>query len=879
MRVIKPQHLSLVTRCFEHQRRFFLSVGVLALQDFGGRLVSEVSAVKFLAEELGADGLPDAGMPKPRSEFLVRGYAFSPAGQTRSKCKVRVRFGVIEKTLQIFGNRFWPPGMGDPSTAEPFERMPITWENAFGGPGFAHNPVGKGFAPVETKNGPLYPLPNVELPPKLIRSKKDRPEPGGFGMLDAMWPQRSQKAGTYDDEWLKTRFPGFAADMDWSIFNTAPSDQQQADPFHGDEPFTIEGMHPTKPRLKGRLSGIAARCLINQRGTDGDALRDVALRLTTVWLFPHAERYLLVFHGSQEVTDDAAADVQYAVIAAEKLGDPRDLRHYREVVKQRLDPDTGALHLLRDGDLLPPDTEAVEDDALAEMKALLATDGLRRKYQRRRHERRIEQVRAQVASRGLDPDVYGPKPLPPESPPPALSELPAFAEKLRTDAKRKMEEERVARAVRGEALRARLLEQNVDADAMLPKVGTGVSGPPTFSARAAIQRMSDLSAEYTAKGIPVKMLDDLAADPERRKLLEQAEESHREAYRRMAHHQAAAPRLTGEEAARCRATVLATLKNQRSLARSNLTGFDLSGLDLRGVDLSGAWLENAHLARANLEGAKLVGAVIARADLTETNLTHADLRRANLALTELVRATADGAILSEAILEKAEIRRTTFRGAKLDGVSLMEASISQSDLSGVALPSVTFMKTQLNGLCFNGADLTGSTFFEADVRGADFTGACLERATFLKTNGEGAIFAEARLANACFVQECRFERANFRKAILAPVNLRGTRLSGSDFCKAQLARADLSECDLSGAKFYRTNAREARFVKANLSGAVLVSANLMNAVLQNADLRGADLRGTNLFQADLARVWTDDRTNVQDTNRKKARLLPERATP
>ena len=42
--------------------------------------------------------------------------------------------------------------------------MPLIWERAFGGEGYAQNPVGKGAAPVSTPHGEFQFLPNVEDP-------------------------------------------------------------------------------------------------------------------------------------------------------------------------------------------------------------------------------------------------------------------------------------------------------------------------------------------------------------------------------------------------------------------------------------------------------------------------------------------------------------------------------------------------------------------------------------------------------------------------------------------------------------------------------------------------------------------------------------------
>ena len=97
----------------------------------------------------------------------------------------------------------------------------------------------------------MHALPNIEHHDKLIRSQKDRPTPAGFAPYDVAWPQRMSKAGTHDKKWLKTRFPGFAEDMDWTMFNAAPDDQQNPGYFSGDEAFVLENMHPGKSVLEG----------------------------------------------------------------------------------------------------------------------------------------------------------------------------------------------------------------------------------------------------------------------------------------------------------------------------------------------------------------------------------------------------------------------------------------------------------------------------------------------------------------------------------------------------------------------------------------------------------------------------------------------------
>jgi len=105
-------------------------------------------------------------------------------------------------------------------------------------------------------------------------------------------------------------------------------------------------------------------------------------------------------------------------------------------------------------------------------------------------------------------------------------------------------------------------------------------------------------------------------------------------------------------------------------------------------------------------------------------------------------------------------------------------------------------------------------------------------------------------------------------------NLRGARLSGSDFSYAKLRGADLSESDLRGAKFVSADAVEAIFIRADLTGAIMTSIDLMQGLLQKAKIRGADFQGANLFRVDLAKVEADASTNFTNANVKYVRVVP-----
>src|SRR5262249_5986185 len=91
----------------------------------------------------------------------------------------------------------------------PFTKAPLTWAQSFGGPGFAANPVGKGYKARE--------LPSVELPGDIVRSWGDTPAPAGFGPINPAWPQRAGKMGKeYGSAYRKERMPYYAEERTMS---------------------------------------------------------------------------------------------------------------------------------------------------------------------------------------------------------------------------------------------------------------------------------------------------------------------------------------------------------------------------------------------------------------------------------------------------------------------------------------------------------------------------------------------------------------------------------------------------------------------------------------------------------------------------------------
>jgi uncharacterized protein YjbI with pentapeptide repeats len=346
MKIYKKNEHSLLIKPFGIGDRIYLAVTVMIYFDLRApeSLLTEQELWKTIPDQLKPTPLLDMGMPKPHGEVLATGSCSAPRGQSRRGCPVSLRVGPVHKELYVFGDRFWkmtPAGMmiSDPL---PFSEMPVSWDRAFGGEGFEKNPTGRGITPViRPGEEPAVALPNIEYPGELIGAPDQKPTPAGFGPLDMMWPQRQKKTGTYDEKWLRERWPWFPEDMNYEFFNCAPEDQYLQDFFRGDESVEIAHMHPDLPYITSSLPGLRIRCFVTKKEapkSEIEFFQDVTMRIDTVWLFPSLVRGIVMYRGTTEILDEEYGDVIRIFVATERLTDsPGTLEYYTEEQRKTMD--------------------------------------------------------------------------------------------------------------------------------------------------------------------------------------------------------------------------------------------------------------------------------------------------------------------------------------------------------------------------------------------------------------------------------------------------------------------------------------------------------------------------------------------------------------
>jgi len=711
----------------------------------------------------------DFALLKPRGECFVTGHVRHLSAGPQERTVASFRVGPIGKSLAVYGDRVWG---GRPV---PFEAMPLSWERAYGGPGYDANPLGVGF---ESER-----MPNLELESSPITSREQRPVPAGVSARGPSWPARRALTGTYDDRWKAERWPWLPKDFRYAFFNEAPADQQIEGYWQGDEVIAVEHLHPAHARVETRLPRILPRVFV-VRGEDPDA-RDG-------------------FEEVPLVLDTITIDADRGVVNGVWRGQVR-LGHAE----------------------LAPDGIA----RLYTMHEDLGAEGARASTVPQCHERMRAAARAR--DEALEA-LKGEAPIPEVETAPVdqtmADQSGAAAEKAAAtsaalEAQKRVEEATDVPDQLAELIR-RLGDAGVDVASLTETNEAAVDAFPKIEPSQIREAFEKTGTEPPAE---LDQLEEELArvlarrdeEPETTELPQEVEAPDLRALVIEAHR--AGQPLAGDF----------TGANLAELDLHGLVAVDavLAEANLRGADLRGAKLDGANLMRADFFKANLANASLKRADLTGAVLEDARLDGANLTQATLKQVEAQGASFEDATLEKAELhdadlRDTGFAAARCDAAVFNGARLKGARFAGARLVEARLYGVQAPGLFLDGADLSKLRV----GRGADLSGASARGARAIDSNWRDATLSGFSVSGTALTR-ADFSNADLTGAVMSGCSMRRVIFQGATLVGASLNGADLMEgtlqaANLGGADLSRANLYSANFYQAFGEGTTLEGANL-----------------------------------------------------
>lgn len=814
-----------------------------------------MSGDTFLLDDINQEGAlqhaSDFAEWKLHAEMLLTGTCHPPGGSATA-CDVRFAVGDWSKTLHVVGPRVYQKGLllgGKTSEPQPFSSMPLTWENAFGGPDYQSNPVGRGHTGEE--------LPTIELPGKPLKRIGGNHEPATMQAISPNWPQRMGKRGkNYGLSWKKTRAPFYSDDFDWTYFQSTAKDQWLDGYLRGDEELVFENLHPSTPLWRTKLPCLRIRAFV--KGGD-EVVREPDMHLDTLHADVDAGKLYLTWRGHVPVKETDLTDVQVVLIASESLADEElPFSHYEQLLAEfEKDPvgleaafPPGFLAVAtaieaaqiaeRDGepmpdlqavkDNMPPDcpfppwflaVAAGEEDPLgikAQMPANMFDEedplGLKAKMGDLSDKEKVDAAMKELEQLKDDPSKAG--------------------EVMKTMAALLPPEQQPAILKNAEELSAALAQAQASPAGDVLAQGATSPSQPVSAIESNAQAMEQAKAALENTGSGAELADVPSMDDAIAKALEPLDSMQLPEL----------PDIPDVEADLAQKKI--ELAAQEAKLRKKHGDQAILGLFAMGDRLIDSMPRPGDVVPNLAPIAASLGAFAA--GLTAQGVSAK-------ALGPLTRLQARVEDLIAKLPEPTKPPEGEFAGIDLKA----------RDFSGQKLHGVIFEKSDLQKAKFVGSDLTGANFRSADLSKADLTGAILTDADFTratlsaailqKVTGERTCFIDAQLAEADLsdanLPEARFEQARLAQAKLARANLKAADLRFAD-----LSRADLRDANLAGADLSLATVKLAKCDRANLSGIVFDMGTLTQCRLHGANLRGArssmgSLTNSNLTGADL----------------------------
>ena len=635
-------------------------------------------------DELAPDGGPDAELltasdfaaHKSMTDVLLRGTAHAEKGATA--CVVSLTLGPLSHRVVVAGPRTWD-ATGVPTAPRSLDPLPLRWAHAHGGTGDAANPAGRSL------DDDLPP--RIEDPARLVRSRRDRPAPAGFGPISPAWAAPARLLGTYDATWRRERWPHPPSNFDPTFFQSAPQARRIPEP-RGGEPFRITSVRPDGAGYEGTLPRLRPRAFAVR---PSGASTEVRLVLDTVVFDTDAGLLHLTFRGSFAV--EGRERVRVAV--------------FREDSRMPLSSDEVAARLAgRFEPVLLPDRS--DEDATSRVDAHDEDEDAHASFHLGAALTRDGAAPLTALALGAAASGAGPQP-PPAAP------TRAEVEALVADGRDLRGRDLSDADLRGIDLSGRDLTGVVLARARLQGArfdGARLHGAVLSFADA--PGSSWIGAELTRIEATGAILRGARLDRAR---LERAS------------------LVDADLEAACLDAATAT---GATFARANLRGCSARAATFEKADFSRATLEGATLEGAVLRGAKLIALRGAKASFVEANLMDSRFEKAALAQARFDRCDARAAVweccdLERASFDRARLEGAVFAASRLDKASLvaaqaMQASFAESRLEGARLDGANAMAASFEGADLRNASLRGANLFDANLFGARLAGADLAHA-------------------------------------------------------------------------------------------------------------------------------------------------------
>ncbi|MCW8416749.1 DUF2169 domain-containing protein [Fluoribacter dumoffii] len=783
MKIFRDKTHTLITFNYRHQGQFKLAVTIMGLFSFSrpNQLLSYADFWRIAKKTFNfkQGEFIDLHMPKQKAEFFIKGSCYSYEPETRQSF-VKINFDNQEKHLTVWGDRRWfkENESYHLSHAECFEKIPLAYNNAFGGLGHESNPEGKGLIePPALPDG--VGVANVELAGKTIKQPFEKPIPALLLPYPPTCPHQLKRFGTIDERWLNNESPYYPPDIDWLYFNRAPADQQREFFYKGDEAFSFIHMHPEKKKINGQLPGLRLRCFY-KRVENANALIELNMNLDTIWLLPDQEKGILVWHGLIDTHDIAANDIEFIYSANESLAEaPKNIDYYNALLSspKRNVPKKTSNEFARSPSILAGMNFNL-DEEMKEIAGHLFPE----------KEKFLEQSETLKIFQGKTP-----------------AESFAAMEQYYQNRKQAFPLHPPAKPLLGREFSA-----------------AGISNYHTSP-----KGMQFL--DVVKKQIRAKLSTTSSAQSEHSGPFKKTEQQ----IEYLQHISAIMQFRTGafEKSIYSREDIINGFQQGKKFSGENLAGIDLSDLDLSRINLSGCNLSGCNLSRARLTEANLSMATLFHVNLSETLLNNANLTHALIKNSSLEGANFSECCLQHALIDDSSGKKCNFAQAILNHAHFKKCLFLEGGFAGI----------KANFFNIVGSTFEECDFSEARMQFANVHKGSWKRIDFTKTDLSHALFEDIQLSfiagNNLSAPHLSFSHCTLVHFVMDNGQCERLSCKGSTLSQSSFSYSNLTGCNLMNAKFSQSHFTHCNLThlcgneQSNISMSCFEHCNLANSAL------------------------------------------------
>ena len=650
-----------------------------------------------------------------------------------------------------------------------------------------------------------------------------------------------KRRGTFDNKWLKTRWPALPKDHKEDAFQIAPKDQRSEDFFEWGQTFRLEDDgQDTYFKQNFPFKKISLFSL-----DEKDQFEEIKLNPDVLWLFPDEKTAVLIAHGHKLVKDVEASNLKYLYVADALLDEPLTLDAHQENFKKAIaekmpsfKPEEMQKKIPKSEDIKVPKLD-IKTPKPPEMdpevkKAITAA------------EQKLEEVKKQYPAeyeaamkQKLPAELDG---ILEEKDPKIIGEkVKAYAEKKLADAQNKLVQEFPER-------KEEILKSPTDVPIEQAIVLAGISVSDS------IKKLKKYGSAEETKNLP-------DADKAEKDLVDKLQKSFAEDKKR-------------EDALKQQKADVIYKDNDFSnqdLSKRDFTGCDLTGANFTNADLTGTLFSQTKVKNTIFKGASLSQAIFENVNVFDSDFSEANLKQASMKIAIFKNINFNQADATNLLAEKTYFRACQFEDTRFSRAKIVDGNFSEStgknmnfdqailkktlfnkaDFSNINMndiqgEKVNFRNSQLHNIICSESQLDNFQFFGTIIEGGTFELSQIKQFGVTESKLSQVNFSSAQLlamtSNKKVVyQQCNFENTNLTKASLldsqfAECYFHKTNLDLAYFRRCQLRKLHLNQvtakkinffgCDLSGGYIEKTNFLEAKIRSANLDDATFINSNL-----------------------------------------------------